>query len=80
MIKYFCDCCNKEVKSLNKFEILCHLSPLYMNSISGAYADMEGNRVSGRLDQIGLCNKCYNDIVSMATTRYSVLKNEYKHK
>ena len=41
MIKYFCDCCGKEKKSLNSFSYLCHIDT-YFNEKCG-YVDSELN-------------------------------------
>ena len=57
MKRYFCDCCEVEVKQLNSISVPCHL---YSMKSRGGYTDTEGNSVSGRMDVIELCNRCYN--------------------
>jgi hypothetical protein len=55
---YKCDCCSKEIKRIPKVvSIPCHL---WSMKDSCGYVDSEMNAVSGRGDEIDLCQKCYN--------------------
>lgn len=70
--KFFCDCCNKETKHRpNQFEYLIHLDD--MTSVHG-YVDSDWNRISGRTVVVDLCNKCYNDVVSVAVQKFKELR------
>lgn len=57
-VKYFCDSCGEEKKSVNDFEIPCHL--FGTQYVDAGYSDGEGNSISGRKVGIDLCNKCLN--------------------
>ena len=59
MIRVFCDCCGKE-KPTKVISIPCHMWSLF--SPGGGYVDNEDNQVSGRMDTIDACNRCYNVI------------------
>ncbi len=65
MIKYYCDSCKQEStgNNINRFAVPCHL---YSFKHKAGYADKDGNVVSGRMDNIDLCNKCYNIAYSAA--------------
>lgn len=66
MKKYFCDSCKMEVKRLNILEVPCHVYS--MKGMVG-YVDNDGNQISGKRDQIELCNKCWN------TAHYAAVKS-----
>jgi len=57
MRKYYCDSCGVEVRSLNVYEAPCHL---YQFKGKLGYTDSEGNHISGKMNQVELCNKCWN--------------------
>jgi hypothetical protein len=59
MIKYFCDSCGKEKKSLRSVDIPCHLFSMFKGHF-GDYVDNKGVSISGRVDIIHLCNECCN--------------------
>lgn len=63
MRKYFCDGCGSEEESVKVFDVPCHLFSL---SHSVGYCDIKGNSVSGRMDSIDLCNKCWNTVYEAA--------------
>lgn len=69
-----CDCCGKE-GDCNKFSYLCHLEN---QDLSNAYVDNDGNSISGREVAVDLCNRCYNDIVSVAVEKLRGLKQKYE--
>ena len=71
MIKYICDCCNIEANRLNYFEFYTHL-----NESFPAYVDKDGNGVSGRMDEYGLCNSCYNIVVSSAVNKFKEIRHD----
>lgn len=71
MRKYFCDSCGKEVKTLNVFEIPCHLFSK-SGRVDDGYSDNDGNSISGRMDEIDLCNKCWNVAYSAALKSLNV--------
>jgi hypothetical protein len=70
MIKYFCDSCGKEKKSLRSVEVPCHLYPYYD---SCGYVDEENNSISGRMNGIHLCNKCSNIFYTNALKSVNLL-------
>jgi len=77
MIKYYCDCCEKETKKLYKFEYYDHLVT------SGkwyGYVDSEINSTYGRTINVELCTKCYNKIVYKATQELANIKSKQKIK
>ena len=58
MIKYYCDSCKKEIKlNVVRVDVPCHL---YSKSNDFGYIDADGNRTSGKLDNIVLCQSCAN--------------------
>jgi len=57
MRKYYCDSCELETHVPNTFEVPCHL---YSLKGKPGYMDNDFNPVSGRMDQIDLCNGCRN--------------------
>lgn len=57
MIKYYCDSCKDEHSRINTFKVPCHLYSLKGQS---GYVDSQWNAISGRFDEIHLCNKCLN--------------------
>jgi hypothetical protein len=57
MRKLFCDSCNEEKDSLRPIGIPCHL---YSLRTGAGYVDKDFNLVSGRDDEIELCNRCLN--------------------
>jgi hypothetical protein len=84
MIKYFCDCCKEEKKSLNKIEYYCHIDDYFKGrNLSSAYVDNEENAVSGRSNKLQVCNKCYNKIMySMMEKAIELgfeIKKEHSH-
>lgn len=72
MIKRICDACGEEGGN-NRVFIPCHL---WSKSDSLGYADNDGNRVSGRYDEIDLCNKCNNRVYSAAVNELKRIKGE----
>ena len=57
MRKCYCDSCKTEIERPNIVSVPCHL---YSMKDKAGYSDVDGNSVSGRMDDIDLCNKCYN--------------------
>ena len=56
MIRYFCDCCKREIepaarKTLYKISWYCHLTDI-VNGKKAGYSDGEGNSISGCEDAI----------------------------
>ena len=79
MVKYFCDCCEKEIDSgrdLNIFEYLCHIDGILDHTANG-YVDDDGNRISGRKNAKGLCISCYNRILIESVKKYRDMKNNF---
>lgn len=69
MIKYFCDSCGEEKQDINREQVPCHLYSLSYP----AYTDMEHNPVSGRRDEIHLCNACRNIMWTAALESVNLL-------
>lgn len=69
MIKRFCDACEKEMKTSNSgtFAVKVHL--LDSNLSMGGYVDRDLNPVSGRMENLDLCNACYNLIMGAAVAK-----------
>lgn len=75
MVRYFCDCCGKELKKRgNVFVWLCHLTDI-ANGKNPGWEGIDGidehdfsksQPISGREDSAELCNKCYNEIVILS--------------
>lgn len=63
MVKYFCDNCAKERKSLNSLDILVHITNNDTLSNHVTHLDGELLPISSRKIKIQLCLKCYNKIV-----------------
>ena len=62
MIKYVCDRCSKESYDVyNVVKFPCHIAEK-----KHGYIDVEGNEVSGRMVEKGLCNQCYNLVMQAA--------------
>ena len=78
MKKLFCDCCEKEVGTLNKVKFKTHIKEVFSTGINlaGKYVDSDGNLVSGKYEVIELCNKCYNDVMYEMYSRFKELKKE----
>jgi len=59
MKKYFCDNCGEEKspRNIKTFPVPCHL---YEFAGKAGYVDNDWNAVSGRYNNIDLCNKCLN--------------------
>jgi hypothetical protein len=75
MIKYFCDCCGKEISGRGKrFSWYYHLTDTANGKIIG-YVDDNGQGTSGREDAAELCSKCYNKIVILSVKEFFKLKN-----
>lgn len=76
MIKYICDRCLKEVNrgggaDIHKVQFPCHIAERQKHDpddlgSGGGYVDGEGNAVSGRMVDVHLCNKCYNEVMGAA--------------
>jgi len=66
MRKCFCDACDREIERATILEVPCHLYSKAGTAGTLGYADSEGNRVSGRMDSIDLCNACANKAFSAA--------------
>jgi hypothetical protein len=80
MIKYFCDCCGKEIpkgKSLNTFSYHCHLDSLAEGNLKNQYIDGDRNPISGRSVERELCNKCYNLVLIESVKKFNELKNYF---
>lgn len=81
MIKYFCDCCKKELENsryLNNFEYLCHLDGILNGDNLRSYTDSDGNRISGRKEVKGLCIVCYNKILIESVKKFRDVQKEYE--
>ena len=62
MRKTYCDACEKELKDSN-FNVLpvpCHLYSMRNPGRMQGYIDGDGNEISGRKDNLDLCNACTN--------------------
>lgn len=64
MIKHICDSCGDD-EAKNRVSIPCHL---WSKSGEIGYVDSDGNRVSGRFDELDLCNGCLNRFYSAAVS------------
>lgn len=69
MIKYYCDSCKLETKRPYKFSVPCHL--LSFRGKVG-YVDNDFNKISGRMDDIDLCAKCYNIAFEVALNALNI--------
>jgi hypothetical protein len=70
MKKCFCDACEKEIISSNggtSCPVKVHL--LDNNGINNMYIDRDFNPVSGRFENLDLCNACYNKIMGAAVAK-----------
>lgn len=75
MIKYFCDCCEKQTKQLFEIAYLTHVEST-ANGYFGGYVDSEGNRISGRTECKNVCITCYNKIMTTAIQKFYELKEQ----
>ena len=69
MIRHFCDACEKEIKSRNAGSLAVGVHLMNNDLSRGGYTDLDGNPVSGRLENLDLCNACYNIIAGAAVQK-----------
>jgi len=62
MKKVICDACGAELTRANSFVFLVHLKH------GTKYVDSDMNPISGRQEDVDLCNKCYNEVVGAAVS------------
>ena len=75
MIKYVCDACGCDIKSgrsYNNIDIPCHL---FSERDSSGYVDDSLNNASGRMDSVGVCNKCNNVLLSLLVDKFEEIKS-----
>lgn len=64
MVRYYCDCCGKEVTSRrNKIPFKVHI---FDEEEFGGYMDSEWNKISGIEKDVEACTECYNRIMGQA--------------
>lgn len=77
MIKYFCDCCKKEIsksRNLYPFSYYLHIDLILNNN--PRYVDSDFDSISGRSENVELCISCYNRIVIESVKKFQELKSK----
>lgn len=76
MIKYYCDCCGREMDSVeHTFSPLCHIKAELEGR--GSHVKMVDGKMfpfSGREIGHDICTPCYNEIMTAAYLKYKEIK------
>lgn len=68
----YCDACSAKTDRPNKLPIPCHL---WSKRGTPGYVDNDWNAVSGRRDELDLCNACCNAVYSQAVRKVLEIRN-----